>query len=809
MAELLYRVGRFAARRGWAVIAVWAAVFAASTSAYLVVGGSLGSTVTIPDTPTSRVTERLSERFPQAGGGTASIVFHTRDGAPLTAGQQAAISAAVARAGAVEGVEAVVDPFATEQQRAEKEQEVRRGQEQITTQRAALDASQTRLDTARQQAEAAGRLAQMRAELATQQAQIDEGRAALQRSGEQLELGAAQLRMAQEYRTVSADGSTAVAMVSFSEPAAEVPVAVKEDLRATIESAPLDGVLAEYSSELMLDITGLVGASEVVGVVVAALVLIVMLGTLIAAGLPVLTALVGVGIGALGSMALSSVVDMVTVTPVLGTMLGLAVGIDYALFILNRHRRQLRAGVDLHESIGLANGTSGNAVVFAGMTVLIALLALNVTRIPFLGLMGSVAAVCVAIAVLIAVTLTPALLGLIGPRLLRRSEREAPAVSNGSPQPMRTSTAVLRIVAAVAVLGLVAIPAASMRLGLPDGGSEPPGSTQHEAYTLISEKFGAGQNGPLVVVADLPTGLDEARVTAAQVAIGQQIADRDDVAAVVPVGVSSDGSIAAYQVIPVHGPSSSSTDDLVHELRDLDADGADGRLGVAGLASANIDISDKLGDALPRYLGVVVGLSILIMIVVFRSLLVPLIATAGFVLSVFGALGGVVAIYQWGWLGSAFAVHTPGPVLNFLPTVLIGVLFGLAMDYQLFLVSGMREAYAHGDSSRVAVRHGLDAARAVVTAAAIIMISVFSGFIFSHLAMVRPIGFGLALGVLLDAFVVRIMLIPALMHLLGDKAWWIPRWLDRILPHVDIEGTALERWHHLAPEAPELTRNRA
>ncbi len=298
---------------------------------------------------------------------------------------------------------------------------------------------------------------------------------------------------------------------------------------------------------------------------------------------------------------------------------------------------------------------------------------------------------------------------------------------------------------------------------------------------------------------------------AEQAALARLLMDQQDVVAVAPIAVSADRDVLAFQVVPAEGPTSVSTEELVHHLRDLSplSDGVE--LGVAGQASGNIDISSKLAGVLPIYLAVVVGLSLLILILVFRSVLVPLVATAGFVLSLFAALGAVVAVYQWGWLGAIFGVHDPGPVLNFAPIIIMGVLFGLAMDYQLFLVSGMREAWVHGMSARAAVVAGLRNGRAVVTAAAIIMAAVFGGFMFSHLGMVRPLGFGLAIGVLLDAFVVRMLLIPALMHLLGEKAWWMPRWLDRILPDVDVEGAALDRSHpvagvHQAPRKPNRSR---
>ncbi|HEY4614435.1 MAG TPA: MMPL family transporter, partial [Citricoccus sp.] len=443
-----------------------------------------------------------------------------------------------------------------------------------------------------------------------------------------------------------------------------------------------------------------------------------------------------------------------------------------------------------------------------------------------------VGAFCVLIAVLIAVSLTPALLGLIGHRALSRRERErlreheeARAVERGllhqertgresasgtqlaSRQPgtgmahraMPTGRAVLISLVSVVALAAVAIPFFSMRLGLPDGGSEPPESAAYQAYTALGEAFGEGYNGPLVVTADLPAGLDDGEVMDQQIAVGRQLAGLHHVEVVVPAAVNEDSTMMMFQVVPAEGPNAVSTEELVHVLRDTTPDGEATGLAVAGMTSGFIDVAAKLSDALPLYLGVVVGLSLVIMIVVFRSLVVPLIATGGFILSVFAAMGGVVAIYQWGWLSAVFGVHNPGPILAFLPTIMVGVLFGLAMDYQLFISSGMRESYAHGAPSRVAVMDGLHAGRAVVAAAAIIMISVFGGFVFAESAMIRPIGFGLAFGVLLDAFLVRLLLMPALMHLVGDSAWWLPRWLDRILPNVDVEGAALERDH--APSA--------
>ena len=827
MAEFLYRLGQGAARRARTVLGVWIAVLAVAGIAFALFGGTLSTAISIPNTPTTQVTDRLQQELPEASGGTGSVVFQTEDGSPFTQEQKDAIAALVTDASEVDGVENAVDPFATEAERDSQRAQLEEGQAQLdagTAQldaaRAELDAGQQQLDEARAQAEAAGALAMAQPQLDAQQAQIDAGRAELEaqaaaaeEQAPQLEQGAALLNMAQNIRMVSEDGSAAIVTVVFEDTQMEVTQETKDALVAVFSDAPVDGVTTDFSTDIAQGIPSIFGIGEVIGLVVAAVVLVVMLGTLIGAGLPLITAMIGVGIGALGALAFSGVVEMVSVTPVLGLMLGLAVGIDYALFIVNRHRRQLKAGYELEESIGLANGTSGNAVVFAGSTVLIALLALNITGIPFLGLMGTVGAACIAIAVMIAVTLTPALLKLTGMRILSKKERAAvtraaeaasPAPAAAAAKPMSTMSAVLTALVSIAALLVIAIPALDLRTGLPDGSSEAHDSTQYRAYSTLSEKFGEGQNGTLLVVAELESEPTEAEATEIQAEIAGILYEQDGVSAVAPIGSSEDGSTVAFQVVPEQGPTSESTENLVHTLRDMSPLNGKYEIGVAGTASGNIDISDKLSDALPIYLGVVVGLSLLILILVFRSIYVPVIATLGFVLSYFGALGGVVAIYQWGWLSGIFNVETPGPILNFLPTILVGILFGLAMDYMLFIGSGMREAYAHGAPSRVAVVQGVRAGRAVVTAAAIIMVSVFGGFVFSHSAMIRPIGFALAFGVLLDAFVVRMLLIPALMHLAGDKAWWLPKWLERILPDVDVEGSSLERRHpHVDHREPE------
>ncbi|MDR1188868.1 MAG: MMPL family transporter [Bifidobacteriaceae bacterium] len=881
MARWLYRVGGFSARHRWGVVASWLVALAAAVAAYFMFGGALATSFSIPGTATAAVNAELAQRLPELSGVAGTVVFRSEDGGALTETQHEQISAALAPVGGIERVRAVVDPFDAESERADAVAQSEAGRAALAEAQAALDAGAEQLRAAQEQLDAAKAgleqgvaitedpgdiqitidprsAAQMMAELEAQQAELDSQAEQLEFGQAELDAQAATLDQADQLlsfaaatRTVSEDGSTAIAMVMFQDDLFSLPEASRTGVTGHLDAAELTGVTVDYSSELALSTSGLIGRAEIVGVGIAAIVLAVLLRSALAVLAPIISSLVGAGIGVAGAMALSGVVDMSSVTPVLGIMLGLAVGIDYALFIIQRHRRQLRNGVAVTESISLATGTAGNAVVFAGSTVAIALAALNLCGIPFLGVMGWIGAACVLIAVLGAVTFTPALLSLIGrrllPRRLRAAEPGGRAGSAGLTEPvgqtepdgltesdgqaqaegrtrsagqpalggqalpvgigghgsqtrtMPTGRAALTVALGIVGLVVVALPGLWLRLGLPDGSTDPTDSTSYRAFAAVAQEFGPGVNGPLVVAARLENPLGQEAQLEQQVDIASVLMGRDDVVAVAPAGVSSEGDFLAFQVIPAEGPASASTEALVHDLRGLsplaDAGGPGGQveLGVAGQASGNIDISDKLADALPLYLGLTVGLSLLIMVVVFRSLLVPLIAAAGFVLSYIAAMGAVVAIYQWGWLGSVFGVHDPGPVLNFLPLLLAGVVFGLAMDYQLFLGSGMREAHVHGLSARAAVVAGRHGAAAVVTAAALIMMSVFGGFVFSHLAMVRPLGFGLAVGVMFDAFVVRLAVMPGLMHLAGSAAWWLPRWLDRVLPNVDIEGAALER----------------
>ena len=669
------------------------------------------------------------------------------------------------------------------------------GQAEVAKQKAALVAGQAKIDAGMQA-------------IVDGQKKIDDGTAAVATNTAKLASGTKILAAMKNFHTVSTDGQTATVSVQFNKPAGELSTESIAAVAAVFEEAKIANVQVELSQSLTKTLPSLGGPAEIIGLLSAAVVLFVMLGTFVAAGLPVLGALIGVAVSATGALALSSLVEMNSTTPMLGVMLGLAVGIDYSLFILNRHRRQLKAGVEMRESIGLANGTSGNAVVFAGLTVIIALVALNVTGVGFLGLMGSVGAISIAVAVFVAITFTPAMMSLVGLKVLSKKERagigsaeskhDAVEPKNASRPVLATKKPWLSILVVAIIMGIAAQPLSALRLGLPDGSSEPVSSTQYKSFKLTEAAFGAGVNGPLVTVAATDHPVSGQEASDLQANIATDLMKLPSVVSVIPAAISADKTKLLFQIIPTDGPASESTEKLVFAVRDTAADlkskyGVE--LGVTGAAAAQIDISKKLADALPLYLGAVLLLSMFVLVLVFRSLVVPFIASAGFLLTVMATLGSTVAVFQWGWLGAIFDIHDPGPIMSFVPTLIIGVVFGLAMDYQLFLGSGMREAYIHGKSAKDAVNFGMHLSSRVVIAAAIIMITVFGGFAFSESTTIRPIGFGLAVGVLFDAFLVRLVLIPAIMTLIGKAAWWIPKWLDRILPDVDVEGAALEREH--------------
>jgi RND superfamily putative drug exporter len=619
-----------------------------------------------------------------------------------------------------------------------------------------------------------------------------------------------------ETGAVSSDRTIAYSDVRFTEEAPEVPEEAKEELATAVQPLRDAGMQVELGGSAMLPQAEAGGPAELVGVVIAFVVLAVALGSLVAAGLPLLTALLGVAVGVLGTMFVSRFVEMTGTATVLALMIGLAVGIDYALFVISRHREQLAdPGTGWEESIARATATAGSAVVFAGATVVIALAALAVTGIPFLTIMGLAGAVTVLIAVLVAISLLPAVLGVFGeqmrPRRRRRKgRRENRTAGSWGLAWARGVTRTPAVVLLAGVLGLLALalPARDLRLGLPSYASQPEASTQHKSYDLLTEGFGPGFNATLITVVDterIPRDQRQATVTQLR---GELAADKNVAAVSPPVSSPSDG-LVVMSVVPKSSPDAQATTDLVHRMRDQapEVAGSGGSLYVTGQTAMAIDVAGKLGDALPLFIAVIVILALILLALAFRSVLVPLKAALGFLLSVGASLGASVWVFQQGHLNGLLDVAAVGPVTSFLPILLTGVLFGLAMDYEVFLVSRMREHYEHRKDAAEAIAQGVSSSARVVVAAALIMIAVFGGFVFNDDPIIKSIGFALAFGVFIDAFVVRMTLVPAAMALLGRRAWSMPRWLDRLLPDVDIEGARLPAPTPAEPAAhPEAKR---
>ncbi|MFJ7421723.1 MMPL family transporter [Streptomyces uncialis] len=731
MATFLYKVGRLAFRRRHFVALIWVALLTlAGVGAASAPAPGAGS-FSIPGTEAQRAFDLLEERFPgsAADGATARVVFKAPEGERMTDGEhKSAVQTAVKDLTADKQVASATDPFQTKS--------------------------------------------------------LNEGE------------------------------TIAYAQVTYKVNGMELEDSSRDALENAAKDARGSGMTVEVGGDALQAMPH-TGTAEIIGIGLAAVVLVITLGSLVAAGLPLLTALIGVGIGVSSITALAKVLDLGTTTSTLAMMIGLAVGIDYALFIVSRYRAELDEGREREDAAGRAVGTAGSAVVFAGLTVVIALVGLAVVNIPMLTKMGVAAAGTVAIAVLIALTMIPALLGYAGRKIrptsakgrLRGGRKDkaaataAPVAASGAEEEKsnlgtRWARFVIRRPIAVLLIGVVglgaaAIPAGSLALGLPDDGVQPTDTTQRKAYDLLSDGFGPGFNGPLMIVTDVK-GAEDPKGAVAEV--GKTIEGIDGVVSVAPATFNKAGDTAIISVIPNFKPSSTETEDLVHAIRDAGAGlksdhGAE--VTVTGATAMNIDVSEKLNDALLPYLALVVGLAFLLLIIVFRSVLVPLKAALGFLLSVLAALGAVVAVFQWGWLAGLFGVAETGPVMSMMPIFMVGVVFGLAMDYEVFLVTRMREAYVHGERPGQAIVTGFRHGARVVSAAAVIMIAVFAGFIGASDQMIKMIGFGLAIAVFFDAFVVRMAIVPAVLALLGAKAWWLPKWLDRALPNVDVEGEGL------------------
>lgn len=624
-------------------------------------------------------------------------------------------------------------------------------------------------------------------------------------------------------QAVSKDGTTGYVSAAYEVGATQVSPEAHEALTKAVEDARDSGLTVEMGGDAVPP-SQTMGSGEIIGLAVSAVVLLITFGSLLAAGMPMLTAIMGVGVGICGIVTLGSTLGLSSTTSTLALMLGLAVGIDYALFILSRYRAEIAEGREREEAAGRAVGTAGSAVVFAGLTVVVALAGLAVVNIPMLTKMGLAGAGTVVVAVLIAITLVPALLGFAPVKVLRRRDR---AQQYGKPlsarqqrkaekrvarqQPnmgTRWARLVLRHPVAILLVGVVglgaaAVPAASLELGLPSEGTMAAETTQRKAYDMISDSFGSGYNGPLMVTVEAKDA------AAAADSVGKQLGQEKGVVSVSPADANKAGDTAILNIMPSTGPADPKTEEMVKSLRDsakaIQAETGT-RVLVAGQTAMFIDFSETLDEALIPYLALVVGLAFLLLTLVFRSILVPLKAALGFLLSVAAALGAVVAVFQWGWLADVFGVDEQGPVMSTMPIFMIGVVFGLAMDYEVFLVTRMREAYTHGAHTRDAVVTGFQHGGRVVAAAALIMMSVFSGFIIEDNDFIQMIGFGLAMAVLFDAFIVRMAIVPALFALLGDSAWWMPQWLDRLLPNMDVEGARLSRLPSPEPRLPQRRR---
>ncbi len=742
MSSLLYRLGRWAYRARRLVLAVWVGVLVVVGAGAGLLGGSFATGFSIPGTESQDALDTLSHNFPQVSGSSAQIVVVVPDGAKVRdAGPEKAVARSVDSLEGLDGVSAVANP---------------------------LVPISLPEGTPPEQAEEAASLS--------------------------------------DDSNVSDSGQAAIITVQLDDPTEEVPASLRDQLVKAGESLRDDlpaGSTVQVGGEAFTEQSDFgFSLTEVIGLVVAMIVLFAMFRSFVAAGLPLLTAGIGVMLTMAGVQFATGFADITSTAPALALMLGLAVGIDYTLFVLSRHVGQLRDGMDPEESVARAVATAGSAVVFAGLTVIIALVGLSVVNIPFLTVMGVVAALGVAVAVLICLTLTPALLGFASPLLLRVAAKAGSSATKGGTVGSRVLDAwvravtrwpVVTIAAVVVVVGLMTLPALSLRLALPDAGSQAKGTAARDSYDLIAQEFGPGFNGPLLITGSIVTSDDPLGLMAD---LKKELAAVDGVKAVPLATPNEDATTGIVQVIPDSAPDSDQTRELVQRIRDLEPTLQEKygvQIAVTGLTAAGIDVSGLLGDALLPFLVLIIGLSLVLLTMVFRSIWVPVKATLGFLFSIGAAFGAVSAVFSWGWFSGPLHVVQVGPVISFMPILLIGVLFGLAMDYEVFLVSRIREEYVHGASATEAIRKGFRDSGQVVSAAAAIMISVFAAFVPHGDANIKPIALGLTVGVLVDAFIVRMVLVPAVLQLLGDRAWWIPRWLDRRLPSFDVEGEGVTR----------------
>jgi RND superfamily putative drug exporter len=737
VSSLLYTIGRWAYAHRRRVVALWILVLLVAGGAAGLLFKGMDSSVSIPGTESQKALDSLSTTFPQVSGSNAQIVVSAAAGAKLTdASYKTVITDEIAKIEDISGVAGVNSPY-----------------EKIGS------------------------------------------------------------------YNLADDGKAAIVAVQLTKSTDEVTPATKEklaDAGTELEKALPAGAEVKVGGTLFAQgETGFsVHPGEIIGILIAILILYFVFRSFLAAVMPVWSSSIGVGITLFLIWAATAFGGVSATTPALAAMLGLAVGIDYSLFIISRFREQIREGVEFEEAAARANATAGSAVIFAGITVVIALVGLAIAGIPFLTTMGVAAAISIAFAVCIAVTLTPAFTGFLGKRLLpsaraqaRMDKKKARRAARKNAKPIGigffrrwvrvvTRFPIVTIVAVVAVLGALALPVLGLRLALPDASGLPETNEARQAYDIVTDNFGPGFNSPLIVTGSIVESTDPLGLMADLKSEMEKIPGVASVPLATPNATADTGII---QVISKTGPDAQGTTDLISAIRDKH-DYFESKyhvdLSVTGQAAVGVDISDKLSGALVPFGAFVVGLSLILLMMVFRSIWVPIKAAVGYLLSVVAAFGVVSLVFINGVGADAIGV-VPGTVLNFLPILLMGILFGLAMDYEVFLVSRMREEYVHnGHDAKKAIEDGFVGSGPVVTAAAIIMFIVFSGFVPGGDPSVTAIGLGLAAGVFIDAFLVRMTLVPAIMALLGDKAWWMPKWLDRLLPSVDVEGETLA--HELA-----------
>lgn len=770
MASFLYRIGRSAYLFRWRFIAAWMLLIIGVGTAAATLTQQTSTSFSIPGLESIETQEEMQERFAGAGSQldapTGTVVIQAPDGSTLTdpavTEDVDAFLADVREFDFLTGTDALVNPVIAAEGLSE----------QLTT---------------------------AKAEQGISQEQIAADIAALS--------------------PLSADETTGTLQLQF---AAETTMDVQ-----TADRDAFAELVAEHEGDLTIAYSGnafqmseISAKGEIIGIAVAAVILLITFGSMIAAGMPLLTGVIGVGIGIGGIFAATAFTDTInTMTPTLASMIGLAVGIDYALFIVSRFRTELVkhiGGNDLEPAelaerlkaidvkqrghlAGLAVGKAGSAVVFAGLTVLIALAALSIINIPFLTAMALSAAATVAIAVLVAITLLPAILGAVGTRLFTARVKGVKAPDPEDEKPTMGLSWVRRIrarpvlfaTAGVLLLILLALPVAQLRLAMPSDGTMAPGTPNRVAYDMTDEAFGPGRNAPMIALVDTLQVPEEERA-AAWATAAEEIQSLDGVENAQIIETNEAGDAAQVLITPEYGAIDERAADVLEEIRASAGtfeQETGGTYSVTGVTPIYEDISERLSEVLLPYIGIVLALAFLLLVLVFRSIWVPLIAALGFGLSVAATFGLTVAIWQEGWLG---IISDPQPLISFLPIMLIGIVFGLAMDYQVFLVTRMREGWVHGKTAHNAVSNGFKHGARVVTAAALIMISVFAAFMTIDEQFIKVMGFALAVAVFFDAFIVRMTIIPAVMFLLGERAWKIPRWLDRILPTVDIEGSALE-----------------